>query len=221
MFKKFKNKWLLNYMISFISIFMIEVFFKFLCEDSVFNWSLLRIFISTSFISVLISFICSYLKNIISMVTNIIITLGITIYAFAQLGFNNYLGVYMSLNTTSQFGAVVDYIGEYFRSFKITYYLIFIPFILLILYYVFLNKKLIIEIPKLNKNEKIKSVVRKISSFILLEISIGFIYFSTLVMPCMQNKYQLQSNKSLFINPSVPSIAIKQLGVVTFGLGDV
>ena len=221
MFKKFKNKWLLNYMISFISIFMIEVFFKFLCGDSVFNWSLLRILISTSFISVLISFICSYLKNIVSMIVNIIITFGITIYAFAQLGFNNYLGVYMSLNTTSQFGAVVDYIGEYFRSFKITYYLIFIPLILLILYYIFLNKKLIIEIPKLNKNEKIKSIIKKVSSFLLLEISIGFIYFSTLVMPFMQNKYQLQSNKSLFVNPSVPSIAIKQLGVVTFGLGDV
>ena len=29
MFKKFKNKWLLNYMISFISILMIEIFFKF------------------------------------------------------------------------------------------------------------------------------------------------------------------------------------------------
>ncbi|MBO5095949.1 MAG: LTA synthase family protein [Bacilli bacterium] len=200
---------------------MIEVFFKFLCGDSVFNWSLLRILISTSFISVLISFICSYLKNIVSMIVNIIITLGITIYAFAQLGFNNYLGVYMSLNTTSQFGAVVDYIGEYFRSFKITYYLIFIPLILLILYYIFLNKKLIIEIPKLNKNEKIKSIIKKVSSFLLLEISIGFIYFSTLVMPFMQNKYQLQSNKSLFVNPSVPSIAIKQLGVVTFGLGDV
>lgn len=221
MFKKFKNKWLLNYMISFISILMIEIFFKFLSSDNVLSFSMVRIIVSTSFIAVLISFICSYLKKITSMIVNLIITLGITIYAFAQLGFNNYLGVYMSLNTTSQFGAVVDYIGEYFRSFKITYYLIFIPFILLILYYVFINKKLIIEIPKLNKVEKIKNIIKKISSFILLEISIGFVYFASLVMPFMQNKYQLQSNKSLFINPNVPSIAIKQLGVVTFGLGDV
>ena len=27
MFKKFKNKWLLNYLVSFVSIFMIEIFF--------------------------------------------------------------------------------------------------------------------------------------------------------------------------------------------------
>ncbi len=221
MCKKFKNKWLLNYLISFISIFLIEIFFKLLSNDSFFNWSLLRILISTSFISVLISFICSYLKNIVSMIINLVITFGITFYTFAQLGFNNYLGVYMSLNTTSQLGAVIDYIGEYLRSFKITYYLIFIPFILLVIFYIFFQKRLVVEIPKLNKVEKIKNTLKKISSFILLEISLGFIYFFTLVIPFMQNRYQLQPNKYLFINPSVPSIAIKQLGVVTFGLGDV
>ena len=221
MFKKFKNKWLLNYMISFISIFMIEIFFMSLNGDNVFTWSLLRIFLSTNFIAILLGFICSYLKNIVSMIINLFITLGVSIYAFAQLGFNNYLGVYMSLNTSSQLGAVVDYIGEYFRSFKISYYLTFVPFILMILYYIFINKKIIIDIPKLNKTENIKNTIKKISSLILIEISIGFIYYACLVIPCMQNKYQLQSNKTLFINPNVPSIAIKQLGVVTFGLGDV
>lgn len=220
MFKKFKNKWLINYLIIFISIFLIEIFFKFLGSNEVFNWSLLRIFVSTSFISVIISFILSFLNKTIAMITNLILTFGVTVYGFAQLGFNNYLGVYMSLNTTSQLGAVVDYIGEYFRSFKFAYYFMFVPFIILILYYIFLNKRITIAIPKLNKPEKMKYIIRKLSSFILLEISIGFIYYSTLVMPFMQNKYQLQSNKSLFINPNVPSIAIKQLGVVTFGLSD-
>ena len=175
MCKKFKNKWLLNYLISFISIFLIEIFFKLLSNDSFFNWSLLRILISTSFISVLISFICSYLKNIVSMIINLVITFGITFYTFAQLGFNNYLGVYMSLNTTSQLGAVIDYIGEYLRSFKITYYLIFIPFILLVIFYIFFQKRLVVEIPKLNKVEKIKNTLKKISSFILLEINVLYL----------------------------------------------
>ena len=175
MCKKFKNKWLLNYLISFISIFLIEIFFKLLSNDSFFNWSLLRILISTSFISVLISFICSYLKNIVSMIINLVITFGITFYTFAQLGFNNYLGVYMSLNTTSQLGAVIDYIGEYLRSFKITYYLIFIPFILLVIFYIFFQKRLVVEIPKLNKVEKIKNTLKKISSFILCGIFFRYV----------------------------------------------
>lgn len=220
MCKKFKNKWLINYLIIFISIFLIEIFFKFLGSNELFNWSLLRIFVSTSFISVLISFILSFLNKTLAMIVNLVLSFIVTVYGFAQLGFNNYLGVYMSLNTTSQFGAVVDYIGEYFRSFKLAYYFMFIPFIFLVLYYIFINKRITIEVPKLINEEKVKHIIRKISSFILLEISLGFIYYSILVMPFMQNKYQLQSNKSLFINPSVPSITIKQLGVVTFGLSD-
>lgn len=218
--KKFCNKWLINTLIIFISIFMIEIFFKLLEANYLFTWSLLRIFISSLFISILIGFIDSFFKKKVNIIINTILIFGITIYSFAQLGFNNYLGVYMSLNTTSQLGAVVDYIGEYIRSFKLTYYLIFIPFILLVLFYIFLYKKITIELPNLAKKEKSKLLIKKLASFLLLEISLGFIYFASLVLPFMQNKYQLQSNLALFINPNVPSISIKQMGVIVFGLSD-
>ena len=33
-------------------------------------------------------------------------------------GFNNFIGVYMSLGTSSQLGAVIDYIREFVLSFK-------------------------------------------------------------------------------------------------------
>ena len=37
----------------------------------------------------------------------------------------------------------------------------------------------------------------------------------------MQNSIQLQSNTSLFLNPSMPNIAVDQFGVTTYGLLDV
>ena len=40
-------------------------------------------------------------------------TLASTVYGIAQVGFYNYLGVYMSFGTTSQVGAVKDYIMDY------------------------------------------------------------------------------------------------------------
>ena len=88
-------------------------------------------------LSFIVTFIASLTKR--RWLRNTIVLLFIFVYAFytwLQLGFINYLGVYMSFHTSSQFGAVKDYIGDYLNSFKLIYYVIFVPFVLAIIYYV-------------------------------------------------------------------------------------
>lgn len=218
--KRLSNKWVINYIICFITLFLVEILFRVLENNSLFNWSLLRIFISSNVIAIIIGFVLSFFKTSLAMVFQLLLNFIVTLYAFVQLGFNNYLGVYMSLNASSQFGAVVDYIGEYFKSFKIIYYLILIPFILLIVYYIFFNKKIIVELPKIKKSNRKNIIIKKIGYFLIIELCLCCGYYFTLVSDFMQNNLQLQSNKKLFINPNVPSVAIKQLGVLTFGLSD-
>ena len=108
----------------------------------VFSYSLLRIYISTFIISLIITFISSLFKSKkIRNFINILFVFIYSVYSLMQLGFINFLGVYISLHTSGQFGAVTDYIGDFMVSFKLIYYIILIPFILYVIYYIVTRKK--------------------------------------------------------------------------------
>ena len=149
-----------------------------------------------------------------------------SIYALAETGFNNFIGVYMSLGTSSQLGAVIDYIREFILSFKWYYYFLILPFILMVLYYIFINEKIInkYNISMSKNNYKLlnkRLYVKKLSLSILILCMFSNLYLLTIYVPFMQNKLQTVSNKKLFKSPSVPSIAVKQFGIITFGILDV
>lgn len=208
------KKWLKNYLILFSVFFLIEIIFDLLEGFTLLSWSIVRIVLFNNIMALLFSFFICFFKDKIVMIINLVLTFFLSFYAFAQLGFYNYLGVYISLNTTSQLGAVLDYINEYFRSFKLSYYLIFIPFIILIVYYLGFKRFKSSEDFKEHKLFK-----RFIMLIIFLLISIGT-YYSSLTLKFMKNKLQISSNLELFKNPSPPSIAVKQLGVFCFGVTD-
>ena len=182
--------------------------------------------ISSIIISYIVSSVEYFINKKIIKYINLCLILIFTIYAIVQTGFNKYIGVYMSLGTSSQFGAVTDYIGEFVLSFKWYYYLIIIPFIILVVYYIFFNKKVFnkFKISSVKNNYKLlnKKVFIKNIGFSLLVLIIFITSFiSTLYLPFMQNKLQTISNKDLFVSPSVPSISIKEFGVITYGMLDV
>ena len=137
------NKFLYNTIILSTSIFLIEFIFKLINNNNIFNVSTIRILLSTIIISLIISYIELYLKEDKVRTINILIIFIITIYTILQAGFNNFLGVYISFNITSQAGAVSSYIIDFIKSFYWYYYLILIPFILVITYYILINKKII------------------------------------------------------------------------------
>ncbi len=217
-----KNNLIKNYFLLTIFLMLTEILFRIVSNIPLKSLALLRIFIGINFISILLSFILSWFNKKINKIILLILSFLINLYAFVQIGFNNFIGVYASFNTRSQLGAVTDYIKDFFSSFKITYYVLFIPFILFVLYYIFLDKLTENKINKkflLKTNIVFEPGIRTITSILALTLC-SFLYYESLDASFMQNKLQTVSTKDLFKYPSVPSITINQFGILGFGILD-
>lgn len=208
---KIKDKYIYNLLIMIITLFSIEMLFKVLNNFNIISYSTIRILISVSIISIIFVYIFNLFKNRrVRNILSIIFVLIYTAYTFMQLGFINFLGVYISFHTSSQFGAVTNYIVDFLSSFKLTYYLIFIPLILYIVYYILLRKK---------KYYRVKPAKRNLI-LVVIVIILSLLYSFTLRAKFMQNKFQTKKTVDLFYNPSVPTIAVHELGPVIFGISD-
>ena len=213
---KIKNKFFYNTTILSISIFLIEMIFKMVNNKNIFDLSNFRILASSIILSLIISYIELFIKDKLVPKINILVILIISIYSMLQAGFNNFLGVYISLNVSSQAGAVLGYIFDFFKSFYWYYYLILLPFILLIVYYELVNKKKIKLTIAKDSNKTINTFA--LISFLLI---FGFFYHISLNLDFFQNKLQTISNKELFKDPTNPSIAIKEFGTTTYAFLDI
>ena len=142
--KLWQNKFFKNFLILFLSFLTLEIGFRIISKLSLLNYSFLRIILGISIISFILSFILAKLPNIASKIINSLLIFIVTIYGIAELGFKNFLGVYASVSTSSQAGAVLSYTKDFIMSFKWQYYLLAIPFFFLLIYYLFLDKKVTI-----------------------------------------------------------------------------
>ncbi|MBR1413439.1 MAG: sulfatase-like hydrolase/transferase [Bacilli bacterium] len=231
------NKYIKVFILMFIPLLLCEIIFRIVGSVGFDLYSSIRIIIGLIIISLVDSFLLSFLGKKGQTTFVILLNLLVSIYTYLQLGFKSFLGVYISFGTSSQLHAVVDYIKDFLSSFKWTYYLVFIPLVLLVLYYIFIDKKLnIVEEEqtdkKLSKKKQeelkeqqeleLKKKNRKSRIIILVILIICFaLYHGSITLKFMQNKLQLVSNKELIHNPSNPSIAIKQFGVATYGVLDI
>lgn len=193
-------------------IFLIEILFRAISNFELLDYATLRIFLSSFILSLIVTFLSSltkrkWLRNTI----NLIFIFAYSIYTWLQLGFINYLGVYISFNTSSQFGAVTDYIFDYLMSFKAIYYTIFTPFLTAMFSYLVLNRK--------RTYEKLKLNLKHLILIPILIISI-LMYYGTITLSFMQNEFQIKNNKKLFVNPDVPTVAVNQFGTTVFGILD-
>lgn len=217
-----KNKLFKNYISLLIPLFIIEILFKILLKMPIFSWATLRIFLSSNIIALLVSFIIVFLNEKKGKIISILILLIATIYAIMQAGFENYIGVYVSLGTSSQLGAVTEYIKDYFDSFNPWFYTLAIPFILFIIYKLCLEKKIFSTYYKELGNPFDKRINRKsawTSLFVIVILS--GIYYESLTVQFMQNELQLESTYALFKNPNNPNISVNQFGISTFGILDI
>ncbi len=237
----FLNRAFKNYCLMFLTMFATELIFRKVLDIPIREWSTLRVFIGINIISIFLGILYSFTGRVLGNILSFITSLIASIYAIAQAGFINYLGVYISLGTASQAGAVKDYIGDYIQSFKGSFYLILIPIGLLLIYYLLIerNVKIKIDNQKFNvlevlggqetkdlENQRIKKQERKKLNIIRIALTVilvglgGFYYYS-LRAEFMQNKLQLISTKDLFNNPEIPNIAVNQFGISVFGLLDI
>ncbi len=218
-----------NFIIILSALLLLEITFKIINSFKIIDWSIIRIMLSCLIFSLIFSGLLYFISKNKQKFIFIIIFLFISLYALVQTGFNNFIGVYISLNTSSQFGAVIDYIREFVFSFKWYYYFNLLPLVLLIIYFIFFDKKVDKKFRirknikyKKSKNKKTNKIfIKNVIKYASLTFAICLVYVSTLFIPFMQNKLQTVSNKRLFMNPTIPSISIRQFGITMFGLLDV
>lgn len=220
--KKLKKLWQIkyfkNYFILLLCLMILEIIFRSIEGLSIFSYAGLRIFLGINFIALLISFILNYLPKIVAKIVNPLIVLGLSIYGLAELGFNNFLGVYASLQIKTQASAVTSYVLDFIKSFRLPFYLMLIPFILILIYYIFIDKKIDIDMPKRKVN--ITVVTINVFKFLLI-IFVGLLYFGTLKLDFMQNKLSSVSTYELFRKPTIPSLTVNEFGYIGFGILDV
>lgn len=211
-----KDKIKLSLILETLYIFLIEITVKLLLGTFSFSWPLLRIFISSIMLSGIFTIISSGFGNKLRKIFYIIVNLFIVVYAWVQVGFVGFLGAFMSIGNAGQGTKVTNYIADFLSSYNWTTHLIFIPFIIITLYYIF-EKRIT------NKGYKTTFKIDKYNALYALfaYLILCGLFYGTITFDFMQNKYQTISNKKLFKYPSNPSIAIKNYGTSVYFLLDV
>ncbi len=217
------SKMLKNFVIILAYTLSVEVLFRLASHIAIFDVSILRVILGYSILALVFAFLLSWFKKSSQKVMLYIIFIILTVYAFLQMGFNNFIGVYMSVNTSSQLGAVVDYVREFLASFLPIYYLVFLPLVVVIVLNLILAHKKKPQTEKkffLKKSSRYEYQIRTISTMLIL-VLMALGYYGTLKVKFMQNELQPVSNLELFQNPNVPSIVVNEFGVLGFGVLDI
>ena len=111
------NKVLKNYLLIMLPLLAIEIIFRLIMKLDFLDWASLRIFIGVNVIAIALGTLYSFCGRIAGNILTGITNLFFGLYAVAQAGFKNYLGVYMSFGTSDQIPAVADYFQDYLDSF--------------------------------------------------------------------------------------------------------
>ncbi|MDD6223418.1 MAG: sulfatase-like hydrolase/transferase [bacterium] len=209
--KMFRNLYFQVYMILLFNLSMVEIIFKLIAGFDIFDVAMIRIFLGLNMLVSMITYLLSLANSWVrKMIVSLLVFLA-GLYACLQAGFYNFLGVYMSFQTSSQLEAVTDYVKDFLSSFNGTYFLTFIPLGLVLIWMVFGSKQF---------HESIHKRKALLISIILFTISTTG-YSFTILSDHFQNKFQPISNKELFLTVNNPSLAINQYGTIGFCLLDV
>lgn len=236
----FYNNVFKNYFLLMITLFAEEIIFRWCVGFPIADWAVLRIFIGVNAISLVLSALFSFFGRILSNILTFLVAIVCTLYAVTQAGFLNYLGTFMSFGTTSQAGAVRDYITDYLASFSWKFWLILIPLAFLLIFYILFDHRIKLlerndtidfadkfdseERKKLNdqilaRKRRRRVVNAKINAVVIAIILIG-VYAYTIDADFMKNDLQLKTTKELFNNPDMPNIAVSQFGSTMYAFVD-
>ncbi len=217
----FKNSFLF-----FLYLFLIELIVRYNVGSSFWNWESFRIALSSLIIAILIGVIISLNKKIIRNILATIISSGIMIYAWIEINLFFYLGFFMGTGNAEQGTKVFDYIKDYIKASKFSTYLVIIPFIILMVYYWYLERK--IKVHQLNKTIYFKFEIERplnklVTSLtiVLITVLLSISYYISLEIKFMQNPLQSIKNKSLFVYPDNSNLSVSQFGFLVYGATDI
>ncbi len=211
--KLFKTKYFIDFILLYIPLLLIEIIFRLVSGYSLFDLSLLRIGIGLFFITAIVTYFLNFCNQLASRIIQFVIISAASIYACSQLGFFNFLGMYISVQESSQLGAVTDYIKDFLRSFKPTFFLPILSMIgFLVVSIVFRKKFAEYEKISFKRNSQISVVI------ILLT---AIMYYGTITMKVFNDKFQTTSNRDLFLTVSNTTNSMTKFGPSTFALLDI
>ncbi len=198
--------------ITFISILYVELIFRYLSFKSLYDIEVIRIVLFTLTTSLIVAFITSLFREKLAKFMTFLFSFIIGCYAIAQLNFHSFMGNYMSFNAAGDgLGRVTEEIKTFLISIKPVYYLCLLPTVLIIILFVFAKTILIYE----------RSNYKKILGRLVLIIIIHLISLSTLYLPLFEQKTQIKDNRTLYKQPILLELSLKQFGVVRFLARDV
>lgn len=189
------------------SILFIEGVFKQISFHNLFVIESLRIIIYTVTLSLFLAFIYSFLKPALSKLLVLSTVFIIGLYAVTQMGFQNFMGNYMSLNATGDgAGRIGEYIFTFIKYIRLEYYICFLPFILLLILFK-KNKKYLKHHPKTRRGYLV---------IIMLLILFQCLSYLTLELKMFDNPNQIKTNKELYNKPVLFDLSLKQFGSTRF-----
>lgn len=222
----FSNKIVRNTLVLFSFIFLTEVILRLLMNNPFLDWATFRIGISSFIIALVLAYIFHFFSNLIGRIGYISVISIIGIYSWGQLGLYNYLGFFMGIGNSEQGTKVTSYIKDYLVSMGPKLYLILVPMVLFILYYIFLDRficKKIVENELEDDYKKEATILIKVikQCIVLVIVIIGvLLYTVTLVTKSMQNELQPIANKILIKAPENSNLAVSQFGINVYFWSD-
>lgn len=211
------HKFWTTHIVEALYIFAVELIVKALLGNLAFDYSILRIFLSSCLLSIVITTITNNMPVTLRRILLIAFNFFIVFYAWLQLGFMNFLGAFMSMGNAEQGTKITSYIVEFLCSYKPVLHLIYLPFILSIGYLVFERR---ITKDGFMKKIPFKSVLYDMALIVYTAI-LAFGFLVTVEVKFMQNKFQTVSNANLLKYPSSPALAIKNFGTSIYFLLDI
>ncbi len=215
-----------NSIIYTIYIFLLEIIVKINTNNSIFDWSTLRILISSILIGLILGLIMSLFKGKANKIIGTILTLLLSIYTWVEINLYNYLGFFMGAGNAEQGTKIVDYIKDYMAAAKLLSLLVLVPFIIYVIYIWFLDG--FITRKKLEKTRVF--IYRNFNSFqkslfgllnIAIIIIFSLIYYFSLDAKFMQNKLQSINNTDLIKTSDNSNLSVSQFGLYVYALSDI
>ena len=211
--KRLLNRFTLCFITMLLVLFPVELIFRLISELEIFDLNVIRILFGDVIFSAIFAFFISLPKYKLGKIFGFVISFFVSFYTWLQLGFNNFLGVYISLQNASQGGAVKSYVADFFASFKPEYYLVFIPAILELVYIIFFSKRF-------NEVKPLKFKYNVLYALLIIMVSVN-VYYVSITSKVFDNKLASLSTKELFMTVSNQAQSINSFGTSMFGLLDI
>lgn len=218
--RKISNRFILNVIPMSLYIFSLEMVVRLFTEAPFNDIALLRIFLSSVIISLIVSYIGKFFNKVLSTIWNVLTILFIGIYSFGEFGLFNFIGFFMGVGNTEQGTKVINYVSDLFKCLEPSHYLILIPIIVFLIYFIIFDRKVKKKFERFKEVNTMNKIVFEFS-IILLIVVVSSIYNITIRDKRFQNELQVESNLSLWLYPENSNLAVNNYGVLMYGFCDI